>query len=160
MINLEESEGKPVDLVIPLKFPAFVVAHPRKVTWLIQQFRQAYELYGTAHSHFDPTSEEDIELREAIRQMDTATLGESRHLYSISRNVSGRLKQFNGLAAQPLYPPPALDGRFYHDGYGDYILSISRLNKLKRVDHLVRAMGQVKTQVRCRIAGKVKNLML
>ncbi len=158
LINLDESEGQRVDLVIPLKFPAYVVAHRRKVTWLIQQFRQAYDLYGTEHSHFDPTSAADSELRQAIWQIDTRTLGESQRIFTISANVSRRLRQFNGLSSQPLYPPPALDGHFYHRTYGDYIFSISRLNRLKRVDHLVCAMGLVKTPVRCRIAGQGEEL--
>jgi len=159
MIDLTESEGQRIDLVIPLKFPAFVVAHPRKVTWLIQQFRQAYELYGTEHSHFDPSSAADQELRRAIWQMDTQTLGESERIYTISQNVSGRLRQFNGLPSHPLYPPPALDGRLYHSAYGDYILSVSRLNRLKRVEQLVTAMGLVKTPVRCRIVGQGEELL-
>jgi glycosyltransferase involved in cell wall biosynthesis len=52
-----------------------------------------------------------------------------------------------------LHPPPALTGQFYNKGYGDYVFSISRLNVMKRVDVLVRAMGKVQTPVRCRIAG-------
>jgi glycosyltransferase involved in cell wall biosynthesis len=160
LINLDESEGQKVDMVIPLKFPAYVVPHRRKVTWLIQQFRQVYDLYGTEHGHFDPSSAVDAELRQAIWQIDTRTLHESKRIFTISGNVSRRLRQFNGLLSEPLYPPPALDGHFYHDHYGDYILSISRLNKLKRVDYLIRAMGRVKTPVRCRIAGQGEELHL
>jgi glycosyltransferase involved in cell wall biosynthesis len=153
LINLEESEGRAIDRVIALKFPSFVASHPCKITWLVQQLRQAYDLLGTEHSHFD-TSQEDDELRRAIWRMDTRTLSESRRLFAISNNVGARLRQFNRLESETLYPPPALDGRFYDGGYGDYILSISRLNVMKRVDLLVRAMGQVKTAVRCRIAGE------
>jgi len=40
LINLDESEGQPIDRVIALKFPAFVVKHSHKTTWLVQQFRQ------------------------------------------------------------------------------------------------------------------------
>jgi glycosyltransferase involved in cell wall biosynthesis len=153
LINLEECEGQTIDRVIALKFPSFVVAHPYKITWLVQQFRQAYDLYGTPHSHFD-ASRTDAELRRTIHRIDTHTLSESRHIFTISRNVSGRLLRYNGLRSEPLHPPPALDGQFYNSGYGDYVLSVSRLNKLKRVDQLVLAMAQVKTPVRCRIAGR------
>ena len=153
LINLEECEGQTIDRVIALKFPSFVVAHPYKITWLIQQFRQAYDLFGTPHSQFD-TSEADAELRRAIHRIDTRTLSESRHIFTISKNVSGRLLQYNGLRSEPLYPPPALDGQFYNSGYGDYVLSVSRLNVMKRIDQLVRAMAYVKTPVRCRIAGR------
>ena len=75
LIDLEESEGQTIDRVIALKFPAFVVRHSHKITWLIQQFRQVYDLYGSEHSHFDDSREDD-ELRRAIWEIDTHTLSE------------------------------------------------------------------------------------
>lgn len=157
LLNLDESEGKPIDRVIALKFPAYVIAHEHKVTWLIQQFRQAYDLLGTEHSHFSNTPA-DEELRKAIWDIDTQTIGESARVYTISDNVGQRLRRFNRLSSETLYPPPALDGHFYHETYGDYIFSISRLNRLKRIDLLVRAMGEVRTPVRCLIAGQGEEL--
>ena len=153
LINLEESDGQKIDRVIALKFPSFVVKHPYKITWLIQQFRQAYDLFGTEYSDLDK-SEADTELREAIRRIDTQTLSESRHIFTNAANTGKRLLRYNGLESEPLYVPPALDGQFYSDSYGDYVLSICRLDRLKRVDQLVRAMGEVRTPVRCRIAGR------
>src|SRR4051794_40443654 len=35
------------DRVIALKFPAYLVPHENKVVWLLHQFRQAYDLWGT-----------------------------------------------------------------------------------------------------------------
>lgn len=157
LINLDESEGHPIDCVIALKFPAFVIRHPHKITWLVQQFRQAYELFGTEYSHFD-NSPEDTELRRAIWDIDTTALRESRPLYTISANVGLRLLRFNGLSSTPLYPPPPLDGQFRNDGYGDYIFTSCRLNRMKRLDHLIRAMSRVRTPVRCKIAGQGEEL--
>jgi glycosyltransferase involved in cell wall biosynthesis len=153
LINVQESEGQPIDRVISLKFPAFVVQHPYKVTWLVQQFRQAYDMFGTQYGYFDE-SEADTELRRAIWQMDTRTLSESRHIFTISDNVGDRLRRYNLLQSETLYPPPALDGQFYNRGYGDYVFSISRLNQTKRLDHLIRAMAHTDTSVRCKIAGR------
>ncbi|NLV73934.1 MAG: glycosyltransferase family 4 protein [Chloroflexi bacterium] len=159
LINLRSTsgDGKPIDRVIATKFPSYVVEHPYKITWLIHQFRQIYDLYGTAYSDFsaDPA---DTQLRETIMRVDSTTLAESRHLFSISANVGQRLKHFNGLDSEVLYPPPPLDGQFYQNSAGDYILSVSRLNLLKRVDHLVRAMAQVKTPARCVIVGRGPDL--
>lgn len=153
LINVQESEGQPIDRVIALKFPAFVVQHPYKVTWLIQQFRQAYDMFGTDYSYFDE-SEADAELRRVIWQIDTRTLNESRHIFTISDNVGSRLRRYNLLESETLYPPPALDGQFYNRGYGDYVFTISRLNQMKRVDQLIRAMAHTHTPVRCKIAGR------
>jgi len=157
LINLDEADGQRIDRVIALKYPAFVVKHPCKITWLIQQFRQAYDLFGTEFSHFDH-SEADTILRHTIQQIDTLTLSESRRIFTNARNTGKRLKQFNGLDSEPLYVPPSLDGRFYNACYGDYVFSLCRLNRLKRVDQLVRAMGKVRTPVRCHIAGRGEEL--
>lgn len=157
LINLDESEGQPIDRVIALKYPGFVVRHPYKVTWLIQQFRQAYDLFGTEFSHFD-NSPEDTELRRAIWQIDTVTLSESRRIFTNAGNTGKRLWEYNRLKSEPLYVPPSLDGRFYNAGYGDYVFTVCRLNRMKRVDQLVQAMGRVRTPVRCKIAGQGEEL--
>lgn len=157
LINLDESEGQPIDRVIALKYPGFVVQHPYKVTWLIQQFRQAYDLFGTEFSHFD-NSPEDTELRQAIRQIDTVTLAESRRIFTNAGNTGKRLWEYNRLKSEPLYVPPALDGRFYTAGYGDYVFTVCRLNRMKRVEQLIQAMGLVRTPVRCKIAGQGEEL--
>ena len=157
LINLDESEGQPIDRVIALKFPAFVVRHACKVTWLIQQFRQVYDLFGTEYGYFDD-SERDTELRRIIRQIDTVTLSESRRIFTNANNTGNRLRQFNGLESETLYVPPSLDGQFCNSGYGDYVFTISRLSRIKRVDHLIRALGQTRTPVCCRIAGQGEEL--
>ncbi len=157
LINLDESEGKPIDRVIALKYPGFVVKHHYKVTWLIQQFRQAYDLFGTEFSHFD-NSPEDTELRRAIWQIDTITLAESKQIFTNAGNTGKRLWEFNRLRSEPLYVPPALDGQFRNEGYGDYIFTVSRLNRMKRLDQLVTAMGLVRTPIKCKIAGQGEEL--
>lgn len=42
-----------MDLVVPMKFPSYLVRHPNKVVWLIHQFRQAYDR-RTEQSDFGP----------------------------------------------------------------------------------------------------------
>src|SRR6185436_18072751 len=105
MLDVTESNGTPVDLVIPTKFPSYLVRHPRKVAWLFHQHREAYDLYGTPYCSFT-SSPEDTEVLEAIHAMDAAGLGECRRIHTISRNVADRLHRFNGLFGEPLYPPP------------------------------------------------------
>ena len=52
LLDLSESNGRPIDLVIATKFPTYFVRHPNKVAWLIHQYRAAYELCGTPYSDF------------------------------------------------------------------------------------------------------------
>ena len=152
LLNLTESEGKRIDMVITTKFPSFAIEHPHKVTWLVQQFRQAYDMMGTPYTHLDEAK--DAELIGAIRQMDTVTLKESRRLYCISDNVGRRLAHYNGLAADTLYPPPMHDGLYRNDGYGDYVLVVSRLNRTKRVDQIIQAMPYVHAGVKLLVVGR------
>jgi glycosyltransferase involved in cell wall biosynthesis len=153
LLDLAQIESRKVDMVIALKFPAHVIPHDNKVVWLIQQFRQVYDLFGTEYSPYDPTSDEDISLRDTIQLMDTRTLAEARRVYGISDNVVQRLSDHNGLSARVLYPPPPLDGQFRAEGYGDFVFSLSRLDEMKRVEYLIEAMSLVRSPIRCKIAG-------
>src|SRR6266568_9031772 len=47
LLDLDEADGRTVDLVIATKFPSYAVRHVNKVGWLLNQFRQAYELEST-----------------------------------------------------------------------------------------------------------------
>ena len=140
------------DLVVPLKFPAYLVRHPRKVTWLCHQFRQLYEFHGTPLSGFANTPP-DHELRESLVELDTRCLRESLAIYTNSRNTAERLRRHNGLNGEPLYPPPPHAERLRCDGYGDFVLAVGRLEVDKRFDLLVRAAAKASPEVTVKIAG-------
>jgi len=152
LLDLEEAQGRPIDRVIATKFPSYAVRHPDKVVWLVHQFRQAYDLDGTELGEFGQAPF-DRALRRSIHRLDERTLGEARRLFAISRNVADRLERFNGLQAEVLTPPPQrLD---YRAGkYGDFVLSVGRLDRLKRVDLLVQAAARATTNgLRFVVAG-------
>jgi glycosyltransferase involved in cell wall biosynthesis len=152
LLDVTESNGTPIDLVIPTKFPTYLVRHPRKVAWLFHQHREAYDLFGTPYCSFTD-SPEDRQVREAIRTMDTAALSECRSIFTISRNVADRLSRYNGLPGTALYPPPHHLGRYRSDAYGDYLFYAGRLDRLKRLDLAVDAMKRVRSGARLKIAG-------
>ena len=152
LLDLSESNGRPIDRVIASKFPSYFVRHPNKVAWLIHQYRAAYELCGTEYSDFAHT-ELDVGLRDTLMALDTKMLGECRAVFTNARNTAGRLAQFNGLAAEPLYHPPQLAGRLVAGPYGDYVLSVGRIESVKRVDLVVRAMRHVDRPIRLVVAG-------
>ena len=152
LLEVREPSGEGVDLVIPTKFPSYLVRHPRKVTWLFHQHREAYDLFGTPYCSLTD-SEEDRRVREAIRTMDETALSECRALFTISRNVADRLRRFNGLSGAPLYPPPQQLGRYWTDGYGDFLFYAGRLERLKRLDLALEALARTKSSARLKIAG-------
>jgi glycosyltransferase involved in cell wall biosynthesis len=137
LLDLEEAQGSPIDLVIATKFPSYAVRHSNKVVWLVHQFRQAYELDGTELGQFGQEPFDRATVR-AIHRLDRSTLGEARRLFAISRNVADRVQRSTGLEAEVLVPPPQqLD---YRSGDpGNFILSVGRLDRAKRVDLLLEA---------------------
>jgi len=140
LLDLSEANGVPIDLAICTRFPSYVVHHPRKVIWLVHQYRQAYDWFGTPLSDLSATPE-DTRFRRWLAALDRQTIGEARAVFAISRNVAARLQRFNSLAATPLYPP--LRPGFHAGPAGDYVLHLSRLDAAKRVDLLLRAAALV-----------------
>ncbi len=153
LLDLSEANGESVDLLITTKFPTYFARHSNKVSWLVHQHRSAYELCGTDFSDFHHT-ELDVGLREQLIALDGQMLGESRRLFTIAQNTSNRLKKFNGLASEPLYHPPRLADQLKSGVYGDYILSVGRLETIKRTDLLVKAMRWVDSPIRLVVVGE------
>jgi len=52
LLDLDEANGRPIDLVIATKFPPYAVTHRNKVVWLVHQFRQAHDLDRTELGQF------------------------------------------------------------------------------------------------------------
>lgn len=152
LVDLSESNGERIDLAIATKFPTYFVRHPCKVTWLLHQYRAVYDLFGTPYSDFAHT-ERDVRLRDRLIALDTEALGASARLFTISGNTAARVTKYNGLAATPLYPPSPLTGRLRAGEYGDYVLSVGRLEANKRVDLVVRALAHVDRPTRLVIVG-------
>jgi glycosyltransferase involved in cell wall biosynthesis len=137
LVDLTESDGRPIDRVIATKFPAYCVRHPDKVAWVLHQFRQAYDYDRTELGQFDDTPE-DRATRRAIERLDAVALAEARTVNATSRNVADRLQRFNGIEAEVLpHPPQSLP---YREAEPEgYVLSVNRLDRAKRIDLLVGA---------------------
>jgi glycosyltransferase involved in cell wall biosynthesis len=137
MLDLDEADGRPIDLVVATKFPSYVVRHREKRVWLVHQFRQAYELDRTELGQFGE-SPEDRALRRKVQELDRVALGEATRLFATSGNVAGRLERSTGLRAEVLpHPPQMLD--FRCEAPERYVLSASRLDRAKRIDLLLEA---------------------
>jgi glycosyltransferase involved in cell wall biosynthesis len=144
-----------VDRAIALKFPAYYVPHPHKVIWLLHQFRQAYDLWGTSLQGL-PDSDEGRKIREIIARADSSYLSEARKIFTNSRITADRLKHFNNLEARVLFPPLLSQNHLACRGYGDYIFSPGRINEAKRQRLLVESMQYCKSNVRLLVAGSAE----
>lgn len=152
LLNLSESNGKPIDLVIGMKFPAYAVAHPRKVLWVIHQHRSAYNLWGTAFDDLS-TYAEGPQVREFIRSSDQKFLSDARKIFANSATVAERLLHYNQIQSETLYHPPPRAEAIYSGEVGDYIFCPGRLEPQKRQELLIEAMRYTVSPVRLVLAG-------
>ena len=151
-LNLRTVHERSTDLLIATKFPSYAASHPNKVVWLTHQHRQAYELYGTRYSDMH-TRPDGWLFAWLVRRLDGWGLGDARALYSISKTTAARLQRYNGLHAQPLYPPPKL-APFLHGGeYRDYLLAVGRFEPIKRFDLILKALALTTCDVQCVVVG-------
>jgi len=153
LLDLQEVNGQPVDALICTKFPSYAAKHGHKIVWLVHQHRQAYDWRGTALSDWG-AQPDDAQALDLLQRLDRRTLGEAAARFAISRNVAARLQRFNRLDAQVLYPPSPLMPKLEPGPYGDYVLSISRLDRAKRVDLLLDALALARMPLRVVIAGR------
>jgi glycosyltransferase involved in cell wall biosynthesis len=137
LLDLDEADGRQVDVVVATKFPSYVVRHREKRVWLVHQFRQAYELDGTELGQFGQSPRERA-LRRQVQALDRVALSEATRLFATSGNVAGRLERSTGLVAEVLpHPPQGLPYR--SEASQGFVLSASRLDVAKRIDLLLDA---------------------
>jgi glycosyltransferase involved in cell wall biosynthesis len=150
LLDLEEANGQPIDAVIATKFPSYAVRHPRKVVWLLHQFRQAWDFDRTGYGQFSESAE-DRALRRRVLELERTALGEARALFATSGNVARRLLESTGLEAEVMPHPPA-PLAYRCDEPGDYVFTVNRLAPEKRVDLLLEAIA-AEPSLRAVVAG-------
>jgi glycosyltransferase involved in cell wall biosynthesis len=156
LIDITESAGFPIDKVIGLKFPAYFIAHPNKTLWILHQHRDAYDLWDNPLCGLRQYPN-GLQVREAIIQADKNLIPEGKRIYTISYNVSKRLKDFTGIDSTPLYHPPYGVENFYCEDPDDYLFYPSRITPIKRQSLVIDALAFTRKPVRVRIAGIAEN---
>lgn len=156
LLDLTEVAGLPVDLFIGLKFPAYLIPHPRKVLWILHQFRTAYELWDHPLGDliYSPNGQG---VRDAIREADRQIISQARKVFANSANVAERLKEYCGIDSTPLYHPPPQAEDFYTATAEDYMFFPSRLCLPKRQALVLEALARTSQPVRVRFAGTPDN---
>lgn len=157
LLDLSEANGKPVDMIVGMKFPAYLVAHARKVLWIMHQHRSAYNLSGTAFDDLS-TFPEGARVREWIHHCDNRFIPEAKKVFANSKAVAARLRRYNHIESEPLYHPPPRAEQLHAGEQGDYIFYPSRLEPQKRQELLIEAMAYVRTPVRCVLAGGARDM--
>ncbi len=92
--------------------------------------------------------------RDMIRRSDDLYLRECRKVFTNSRVVADRLREFNEIDADDvLYPPLPSDHPFHPGPYGDYLFYPSRITGIKRQLLAVEALKFTPPGLRLVLAG-------
>jgi glycosyltransferase involved in cell wall biosynthesis len=140
------------DRLIAIRTPSYLIRHPHKNLWFIHHHRTAFDMWGSKYQEI-PGTPAGLRYRDAIYSADNVAFREARRIFTNSRVVSGRLKKFNDIGSEVLYPPLMHPERYRTGGYGDFILYVSRMVPHKRQDLAVEAMRYTRTPVRLVLAG-------
>jgi glycosyltransferase involved in cell wall biosynthesis len=134
-------DGRPIDRVVSLRYPSYAVRHPHHVCWLNHTMREYYDLWPQFSGSLSPQGR----LKESVRR----TLIHAADRYLLTRNVDRlfvqsrtiqqRLAMWPSLRSTVLYPP-APHRPYRAEAYGPEFFFVSRLNRLKRADLLIRAL--------------------
>jgi glycosyltransferase involved in cell wall biosynthesis len=141
------------DRVICFRPQAHFIQHPHKILWFIHHIRVFYDLWDREMYRGFPDDSKHRAIRGALHEADSAALREAKHIFTNSRVVSNRLKDFNGVDSEVLYPPVFEAERYHCHDYNDEIVCVCRLEHHKRQHLLVDAMEFTKTPVRLRLCG-------
>jgi glycosyltransferase involved in cell wall biosynthesis len=153
LLDLTETCGENIDLLIALKFPAYYVKHSNKVLWLLHQHRPAYDLWRCNYSDLSCNGNGKW-FRDIIVHSDNKFLMEFKKRYTISHNVTNRFKKYNNIDSIPLYHPPINYERLHSGKYENYVFFPSRIGGLKRQELAIKSMKHVKSNVELTIAGR------
>jgi len=140
------------DRLIAIRPPAHVIPHPNKVLWFIHHIRAFYDLWDSSYRSVADRPEGHA-MRHRLWHMDDIALREARRICTISKVVAKRLRDYNRVDAEIVYPPLNRPERFRCDGYGGEILCFSRVEGHKRQDLLIEAMRFVRSPVKLRLCG-------
>lgn len=142
LTDVTASEGRPIDLVISLRYPSYAVRHPRHVCWLNHTMREYYDLWP----HFSATLSPQGLIKERVRRRlmhaaDRYLLTRNvTRLFVQSRTIQQRMAMWPSLRSTVLYPP-APQRAYRSETYGPSFLFVSRLDRLKRADLAIRALA-------------------
>jgi len=107
LLDLSESNGIKIDLVIASKFPTYAVRHENKALWLIHQHRTIYDLENTEYDCWGCEPDTKV-IRDKIRELDQKFFQECKCIFTNGRTTAKRIKKYNGFNGEPLFPPPKL----------------------------------------------------
>lgn len=153
LMDISNFNGVNIDRVIALKFPLWLIPHPNMSLWILHQHRAAYDLWDSEYSDLLAMPDGRL-VRDLIVREDSRAIADREKVFTISGNVSARLKKYNGIDSAVLYPPPRAMESFYCEAYEDFFFFPSRVTPLKRQELIIEALALVEEPVKVVFAGE------
>jgi len=148
LIDVEQDGlGRKIHQVISFRYPSYAVKHSFHVCWLNHRPREYYDLWDMLISQksFRGIIKERVK-KKIIHALDSYLLkNRVTKLFAQSQTIQERLKKWGNIQSEVLYPPPP-QRAYRTDSYQNFIFSVSRLQKLKRMDLLIEAFKHVKNK--------------
>jgi glycosyltransferase involved in cell wall biosynthesis len=138
------------DRLIAVRTPSHLIRHPRKSVWFLHHHRPSYDLWESARDVADDS--DGREFRRMMFASDDLGLKEST-VFCNSQLMRRRLRDFNGVDAEVLYPPLDPAGGYTQRPAGDEIVYVSRVIDHKRQLLAVEALARTQHPVRLAIVG-------
>jgi len=154
--DISTIDGRRVDQVISLRYPSYAVRHPVHLCWLNHCMREYYDLWPDLVSRISWRNFMKESVRKvAIHAADRWLLKRNVNcVIAESQTIQRRLAADFGIPSDIVHPPPP-QRPYRCDGYGDYIFTVSRLTRHKRIDLLIRALADALARhVKAVIAGE------
>ncbi len=116
LIDLQESDGTKIDLIISTSFPNFGLEHSNKVCWLLG----CSPIMNNVESKKEKIYDEETLRR--MRNYGYVALKNCNRVYARTDKICSLVKTQSDIPCVPLYHPPRLEGQYFCDTYDDYIL--------------------------------------
>ena len=105
LLDLDEVDGRAIDVVITTTFPSYVLRHRNKRVWLVEPcLTQQLDRTDRASSG---ESSEDRALRRSVQRLERGAFAEATGLFAASHGIATGLEESTGLAAELLPCPPS-----------------------------------------------------
>jgi len=151
-------EGERIDRVLVTRFPSYVVQHPCKIVWFFHHQQELYERFQS-FGHLTEESAEAGRLRELLVQIDTRSLKEAKKVFAATAAVAQKLRMYNGVESEVLYPVPPLKDKLKRSRSGDYLLTVGRIEPAARLELLLEALARTRSPIKCIVAGEGPHLV-
>lgn len=144
------------DRVICLRPSSYFISHPHKIVWFIHHIRLFYDLWDSHYREF-ADDEKYKKFRQELMSLDTAALQEAKVIFANSKVVGERLKKYNNLNSEVLYPPILAPEHYSFASMNDEIAYVCRVEPHKRQELLIEAMRYTKSPVKLGLYGVASN---